>query len=369
MMIRKVIFTTLLVLFSLQAEAAEFKSGDFYALSKGDTLAGDIFYGGRSVSLRGVVQSDAILGAESSRVDGKIKDDLFAWSKSISLDGEVGDTFLGFAKDIEISGTVHGDVVAFAGNVQIMSGARIEGNLYVGTGSLSIQDAFIGGDIKGGAHKMFLNGQCAGNVELEGTTVHFGEKFKADKDVTLTLHKKPEGAIENAPSNMVLKIEPEKRFYQRGMFYYFLISAFVIGSLIIGFFPSFFNNILSLGKEKIGKNLLAGVSFLIITPIVATILLIIFPLGLLFWAAYLTILYLSYIFVAFILGPFLMKVIFNNQTVNKYLSFFVGLILISLFIKIPFVGGLLFLLTLILGGGTFVHYLFLMKKNDTPSVA
>ena len=368
-MMRKIILTALLTLFSVQLYAAEFKAGNFFTLAKGDTLTSDIFFGGRTVSLGGVVQSDALLGAETSRIDGTIHDDLFAWCKSISMDGEVGDTFLGFAKEIEISGIVHGDVVAYAGQVQIMPGARIEGNLYVGTGYLSIQDAYIAGNVQGGAHDILLNGTCAGTIDLNGSTIRFGENFKAKKDIIITLHSEPENSIENAPANLELKIEQEKTFYQKGRFYYFLFSAFVIGSLIIGIFPKFFDNMVSLGKERLGKNLLSGSAFLIITPIVASILLIIFPLGLLIWTAYLTVLYLSTIFAAFILGQFLTTLFFKNKTVNRYLAFFIALILISLLIKIPVVGFIFCLLTFILGGGTFVYYLLLVKKNDKPAVA
>ena len=343
--------------------AAVYKSSNYYRLAESDTLNGDLFFGGRDVVLDGLVNRDAIIGAGTVTVSGRIADDLYAWANRVDVRGDVGDTFLGFAKKVEISGVVHGDVIAYAGQVTILPGARIEGDLYVGTGLLILDQATVSGDIRGGAHEMELNGVCRGKVDLSGSNVTFGEQFDSPNPVTITLREKPEQPLENAPGNLVLKIKPGKHFYQKGWFYYFLFAAFVIGVLLIGIFPGFFDNLVSLGRERWSVNLLSGLGFFIVVPIVSIILLIILPLGLLSFFTYFSIVYLSKIFASFIIGYFLLRSVQADGQVNRYLAFLTGLVLLTLVYQIPSVGGILYLVALLLGAGTFVHYLFLVKKN------
>ncbi len=359
----RLLLFVLIVLSHLAASGAIYKSGQYYYLSKKDTLHSDLFYGGRELKLDGVVKSDAVLGAETVRLTGEVQDDMYAWAKEIFIEGNIGDTFLGFAKDIRISGVVHGDVIAYGGSVYVLPGAKIEGNLYVGTGYLSIDEAVIGGNIRGGARNLMLNGTCGGNIDLSGTMVKFGEQFKSSKEVNITLHEKPLEPIPNAPANLHLTIEKQKHFYQKAWFYYFLFSAFVVGALLIGLLPSFFNNLIALSRKKISVNLLSGLVYFIITPIIMVILMIIFPLGVLLTVSYFAILYLSKIFASYIIGYYIMQRIKPSQQINNYLSFLMGLVVISLVIHIPGIGMPLYLLAIILGGGTFIHYLFLVMKN------
>lgn len=365
----KVFILSLVVLSQAVSFGATFKAGQYYKLSAKDTLDRDLFYGGREVRIAGAVQSDAVLGAETVRLSGNVGDDMFAWAKEIDVNGRVGDTFIGFAKEITISGVVRGDVVAYAGEVYLAPGARIEGNLYVGTGRLTIDEAFVGGNIRGGAHEIRLNGTCAGDIKLSGTQISFGERFKSDKKINITLHEEPQEPIDNAPAQMELTIEKEKYFFQKGWFYYFLFSAFVVGALLIGLFPGFFDSLVTLGRDKIGINLLTGTAVMIITPIVSAVLLIVFPLGALLWTGWFVLLYLSKIFAAFIFGHFLMQLLASGRRHNRYVSFFIGMLLIALLIKIPSVGFLFYLLAVISGAGTFVYYLFLARKNGATTSA
>ncbi len=365
----KLFILSLVLLSQTLTFAATFKAGQYYRLSKKDTLRSDLFYGGREVKIAGVVQSDAVLGAETVRLSGKVQDDLYASAREINIEGKIGDTFMGFAKEIRISGVVHGDVIAYAGEVFILPGARIEGKLYVGTGRLSIDEAFVASNIRGGARQIDLNGVCGGDINLSGTQISFGERFKSEKKVNITLHEEPSKPIANAPPQMELTIEKEKYFFQKGWFYYFLFSAFVVGILLIGLFPGFFDNLTALAKEKTGKTLLTGLGFFIITPIVMVILLIVLPLGILLTIGFFSIVYLSKIFVSAIAGQYLTKQITPNKTVNRFVSFTVGLVLITLISQISQVGGAFYLLAILFGGGTFIYYLFTVRKNGTSAAA
>ena len=351
----------------LFATGSNYKTANSYIVSNTDSLTGDLFYAGRYLEVEGQADGDIIAGAQRTIISGDVSDDVYAWCEEIRVEGNVGDLLLGFAKEITIKGTVHGDVIAYGGRVRILKDAEILGNLYVGTANLYIDRAHIAGKIKGGAAKVFLNGSFSQDIDLGAKDVEFGDNFSSTAGVQLTLREKPEQPLKNAPANLEIMIKPMHYFFVSFIFWWFFISALVIGLIMMAFFPGFFQKLTTLSRTKLAAVSGSGALFLILTPIAAIFAILFLPLAFILVALFAIILYLSKIFAAFIMGDYLIRKIIPGKNMNRYLIFILGFILLTLLIKIPFVGFLIGFLAIFLGSGSFVYHLFSIRKNGNTN--
>ncbi|GEM_PF-4378427 len=345
-----------------------YKSGRSFTVSEQDTLQRDLYFGGADLNVDGIVKGDVIAGAREVYVRGEIGDDLYAFCESVYLEGKVKDSFVGFGKEITIRGVVDGDVIAYAGTVRLNDGARINGNLYVGCGKLIINNALIKGTIKGGAGRAFLNNKVEQPIRLNVGSIRFGDRFKSDQVVAITLHKKPQQALENAPVNLKITIKPQTYFYERALFYWLLLSAVIIGILCMILCPKLYDNLAGFGRQKPWTNLGMGVILVIGMPVVTVIAIIVLPLAFILGAVYLILLYLSKIFAAYIIGEWLNRTLFPEKRINRYVLFSVTILVLILLFEIPVIGFLIRLLTIIFGSGTFLYYLLQKRNNGKPAL-
>jgi len=368
MTLSRFILLTLLSVTISFASNTSYKSAESFIVSENDSLLGDLFFGGRYLEIEGNSAGDIIVGSQKTIISGNVSDDVYAWSEEIRVEGEVGDLLLGFAKEITIKGTVHGDVIAYGGSVRILKGAHIMGDLYVGTGYLYIDQARINGKVKGGAKKLNLNATFDQEIDLAADEVQFGEKFSAAGKIQLTLSEEPEQPYENAPANLEIKIEPLKHFFASFMFYWFFLSTLVIGFILMALLPGLFQNLVAVTREKLAAVAGSGALFLIVTPVVAIFAILFLPLTFILTALFLILIYLSKIFTAYIAGDYFAQKLMPGKQMNRYLKFFLGLLLLTLLIKIPFLGFFLGLLSIIIGSGAFVYYLLTIRKNGNTNV-
>jgi len=365
MTLPRFILFTLLGATMLFASNTSYKSGETLIVSENDSLPGDLFYGGRYLEIEGNSAGDIIVGSQKTFISGQVNDDVYAWSEGIRVEGAVGDLLLGFAKEITIKGTVHGDVIAYGGTVHILKGAQILGDLYVGTGYLFIDQAHISGKVKGGAKKIHLNGTFEKDIDLSAKEVQFGENFSVVGAVHLTLSEEPEQPIENAPANLEIEIEPIKHFFTSLMFFWFFLSALVIGFILMTLVPGLFLNLVALTRTKLAAVAGSGALFLIVTPVVAIFAILFLPLTFILTALFLILIYLSKIFTAYIAGEYFIQKLMPGKQMNRYLQFFFGLLVLTLLIKIPFLGFFVGLISVLIGSGAFVYYLLTIRKNGT----
>ncbi len=359
----------LIILFASSVLATTtYRSGSYFNVGKQDTLEGDLFFGGRFLNVDGQVNGDIIVGAQSLILKGKVTDDVFAWCETIQIDGHVGDGIVAFGREIIINGIVQGDVRVYAATVLIGDNAEIYGNVYVGSGKLIVEQAVIHGKIAGGSGDVQLNGTIQSGVDLSVGKIQFGESFKSGDRVLLEMHEQPPESIPNAPANLEITLKPEEQFYEKFTFYWLYLSALIIGFLIIALFRHFQADMISLGKKQVLTNALFGGVFVVLMPIIALVAVVALPLFFILFAFYFILLYLSKIFVSYIVGTLFIEKVGRDQAVNPYLAFFIGLTLITLLTKIPIVGSIIMLLIVVWGSGTFIRYWWHIRKNNMQTI-
>ena len=72
--------------------------------------------------------------------------------------------------------------------------------------------------------------------------------------------------------------------------------------------------------------------------------------------------YLTNVFVGYLLGDVLIRKVFNKTDVNNYLAILLGIVIIELLKVVPFVGALVSIITLCLGLGI-IKKILISKKE------
>jgi len=352
------------ILFAQSAKSSyKFDESAYY--SQGDSLSNDLFFFGRTLEYSAFSTNDVITAGQRIHIDGEVGDDLWAGGETVQIDGTIEDGVLVWAKEIIISGVIKGDARLWGGRVHIMDGAELYGDVYVGTGDLQIDKAVVHGNVKGGSYTILLNGEIFGDIEYgSGSGPYFGNNFKSHGKASFILNHEATEDMGNKPANLEITIKPKPHFFATGIFYWFLLSAFVIGAIIIGVFGPFHKTISEIGQNKTLAGLGSGFVFVIAFPFIVLFSLLFLPMAFILGAVYLIVLYLAKIFAAIIAGSFISKVILKKE-INPYLSFAIGLIVLSLLYQIPFLGGLVFVAAFLLGCGVLLIYFWQLRKVNS----
>ena len=330
--------------------------------NEGDSLNKDLFFFGRTLEYSAFSTNDIIAAGQRVHIAGDVGDDLYAGGEIVRIDGTVEDGVLVWAKEVIVSGVIKGDARLWGGSVHIMEGAELFGDVYVGTGDLRIDDAVLHGNLKGGSYSVLLNGEIFGDIEYgSGAAPYFGENFKSHGKASFALKHEPSEDMGNKPLNLEITIRPEPRFFAQGMFYWFLVSAFVIGAIIISLFGTFYKELSDIGQNKTLAGLGSGFVFVVAFPFIVLFSLLFLPMAFILGALYLTILYLAKIVAAFIAGSFISKMILKKEP-NPYFSFALGLILLTLLFHIPVIGVIVSIAAFLLGSGVLLTYFWQLRK-------
>ena len=86
------------------------------------------------------------------------------------------------------------------------------------------------------------------------------------------------------------------------------------------------------------------------------------PLAIIGFIMYGIMIYLTNVFVGYLLGDVLIRKVFNKTDVNNYLAILLGIVIIELLKVVPFVGALVSIITLCLGLGI-IKKILISKKE------
>jgi hypothetical protein len=366
-MIKQILFLSFIFTLVFSLGAADYRGGSTITVREIDTLNTDLFSGCRILDVNGVVEGDIYAGCEQLTVEGEVLDDVITGCRVLTVTGTVHDNVIGFAQTIVIDGQVHGDVLAFGGMVRITKRAKIDGNVYTGTGELRFEGGSIGGFLKGSADDANLEGRVEGKVELEVGDIYFGPEYFAKGGTTLKTHKAiEEYEIENMPKDLEVTVAHEGLFFATAFFFWSLFALLIVGLIIVALFKNFSKDYLTIAKTELGKNIGYGFLLFVFTPlaiVILAVLILTIPISLILLATYLVLIYLSMAFSSLFIGDYLMS-FFRREPKNNglYLSMLIGVVLVTVLCHIPFIGMLFGFVIICFGMGSLVNYIWQLKQ-------
>lgn len=306
-------------------------------------------------------------------ISGSISDNAFLGGQRIEItpDASIGGDLFMFAQSGEVNGPVGGDVYAFVGELSIGSTGKVDGAVYGSSGRLTIEGE-LAGPLRFAAGVIEINGTVRGDIVVEAGELEIGPDAVITGD--LSYESAREASIDPAAD-----VQGEIRYFAprddeegddepatRGGISLFgvlwdawwLLSSFLVGVIA-----------LALGGEaarrpaaRLAREPALGLGFGFVVAVVipaaallAMVLLVTIPLGLIILALYAAAGYLARLVVAQAIGDKVLRTVRGGRQASAYASLALGLLLFYFLTQIPYVGFLIWLAAVVAGlGGIFL---------------
>ncbi len=332
-----------------------------------------------------VVEHTWVTTARSVVIDGTLRGDLIAVGDRVVIAGVLDGNLYGGARRVEIEGEVTGSVLALGERVRVAG--TIGGNLYAGADQTTLtESARVARDVGAAGDGLSLSGAVGRDlwaylswVELRGAVARGVVAYAEHADVLPSarvgddlhvVHREEPGQIVIDPAATVggeTRVVPESeepwsRWDRYGsvefyiFFLLFLAAAFLTGILMFRFAPWLFGSRFRTGSDLL-RPLGVGFVTVVATPIailLVAITVVGIPIALAAAAALAACLYAARILVAGAVGMAILGTPAEGQWREFALPLLVGLALVSVVLEIPYLGGVLGVLTLLVGSGAFV---------------
>ena len=323
-----------------------------------------------------VVEDTLVLTAEAIQVDGTVNGSLIAFCGKTTINGTVTGDVITFTEILEVNGTVEGNVfaftesanvggrvagllVAFAQRVNVASGGTVGGDVLAFTGDASI-DGTVERDVMAFAGMTSLTGTVGRHLKARTGQLSLSSSARVGGD--LRARVKTQDKVEIDPAATVAgetKIKlpsPRPSKFLRPKWYFWqavcLAAAFLTGLLLYWLFPFLYQSRLETAKSVL-LDIIWGFVTLVTVPIAAIILAITvvgLPVSLISLAIWGAALYFAHILVAAFLGRSLLTDPEGTQPAFA-LPLLLGLLILKVSTSIPYIGGWLGFLVLLLGLG------------------
>ncbi len=350
-------------------------------LNKDQTITGDYFASGNTVTVLGTVDGDAYVTGGTVTMDGTVKNDIIAGGGTVTISGTAQNIRVA-GGTVTINGNVAKNVTVFGGDVTIEPNAKIGGSLVaaggtvtilspigkaatLGGGQVSINNSINGG-VTAGVKQLTLQPQAKINGDLNYTS---NQKVQIAKGATVT------GEIKQTMPNQNRQGMKQKVLAGLGIAWFTFgfanfICMLLIGLLLIFFAPNYFKRVADSIIEKPWWCLGVGILTVIFTPVILVIIfatIIGIPLALLLLLIYLVALYLAKLFVMYLIGERIGRKM--NPKLHMAWFFVIGLVIYQFLVLIPLIGWLIDTLAMFFGLGALLiqkKYLYLtLRKNKT----
>ena len=341
----------------LPAEAITFRAGNVVDIPPDAVIADDLYVTGNQVTIRGRVDGDVVVAARHVTLSGTVRDDLIAAGSDVTIQGTVGQSVRAAGGTVTVSGNIGRDLLLAGNRLEQLAASRVQGAT-----ALTGRDLALRGTTEG---QLQARG---GNVLIDGTT---GPATVSADDLTVTAGARINGPLSYASgqeadirpgatiTGAVTREAEEPRTWVVpgwvGTLFLFMVGAFA-GVLMAVIMPGALVAVGQALRRDLGFSLLAGAGILFGVPILAGILMITLigiPLALSLLVFYGLGCYLAWVLAAIILGDsFISRLPVRSLRGRMVVSTLLGVALLLLLQAIPWVGGLVAVIALVIGFGT-----------------
>lgn len=313
-------------------------------------INGSSLIGGNDVIISSSIDGASLIGANNLTYNASSEYALIL-ANNISFTGSAKDAFM-FANTVNINANskITRDIIIYANTVNIEGDfAR---NVTINANTIKINNAQFGGKVK----------LTAKNIEIEDNVMSSSELSYNEEANTNISQIANLGVVNTFKSELGIEPTIIEKIYSNASI---LISLLIVFTALFYIIPVLFNKI-NKDTKDIVKHMGYGLVSLIILPIIAVILcLTVFgmPLGLLILAIYIILLLISIIPTGYIVGNIIWNKFIKTKK-RKYIMGIMGTTIVYILCQIPYIGGIVVFLTILLGMGSIIELFFHKKLKD-----
>lgn len=347
--------------------AAQMESGETVVLSKDVVIEDNYFVAGETVTISGTILGDLYVAGGTVNIEGVVEGDLYIAGGRVDIRGSVGEDVIVAGGQISISGDVIDDVTAVGGSIAIADSAVIGDSVVAAGGDITIfspipgSATFAAGNveiantIEGDVVAAVGNLTLTPNGSITGDVTYYSEnEINIPQDATVSgdiLRKEPPQYKEKMEQD-VEDVKNTARGASMTLKIINLISALLVGFLVIHFFPKYVGHVTARVSGSPWQSVGVGLLFLFILPIVIILLFVTvigMPIALILLFTYFFYIYLAKIFVSIMLAATVLN--YFKKKYSMVVTLAIGLILYLLVTSIPLIGWLVSFVAVIVGVG------------------
>jgi len=349
---------SLLILFMILFAVLPFSAGavDEETMLK-YTSSGNVFGGGDSLQIDQDIPGDLVLGGSRLQINGNVMDDFIGAGGDLIVNGNVSGNIIAAGGSIRVNGNVGGDMVAAGGQILLSKDSTVEGDILL-----------TGGDVT-------LNGIVNGNGSVSAGTLRTGEDFEIKRNLELVAENYPSDLGDKVGGNLsITPITREQDQYAGGaegfgivFFIIGLLAALALGFILIYTFPNFVTELAEIVGDSALKAGLLGFLLLIFVPVLSFVLLItIFGWSLSFLLMLLLTLavLIATVPVKLLAGEMIYTKVFKKEA-GDMIYYLIGALVFAIMYEIPYLGGLIQFIALLVGLGAIGIWLGKIAKQQS----
>ena len=333
-----------------------------------------------SVDVRGTITGDLIAFARRINVPGSVHGNIITFGQNVDIPGKVDGDIFGFAQSIRTNGEVGKNLWAFAQDITIEPEAKLGQNATMFATNINV-DGHVGQDVTAFGAIHDISGSIGRNVNIRGQqiSVQNTSTIGGDLNARVNLEKRvqihPDASIQGETNVELVKKEEGISKYMKIGFYFRqllrIVGAFLMGLLLFWLLPGLKHAPLSSVRRLLASG---GIGFLaaVATPIAVIIIAITvigLPIALVTLAFWLLALYLSKIVIGRYIGSTLLGN-GKNTMGSTALSLLIGITIIVVAINLPYIGGILNFLLILIGLGALLitAYRMFRRYNEPEQI-
>lgn len=325
----------------------------------------------QNITFKDKVIGDSALAGNLVDILGNIDGIGFIAGNTVNVNGDMEYCFVA-GKDVTVNGSIQKSVYIAGRNVKLSKDAKINRDVFIVADTVTLEGT-ISRDASIGASELIIKkgSKIEGNIDTnadkitieEGVTISgtlkYNENAKTDisKDATIKnteTYKQTETNQNNTTKYTDTIIS--------------IINTIVVFVVITAVFSNTTSKTTKIYEDnkKYLKNAGIGLLILCSVPIISILLLVSslgISLGFILIALYIMGLYLSQIFTGFVLGDAIFNKLINKE-LNTVLIGILGIVILKLLMLIPYIGGIITFISLVLGLGTIYELVFVKEKKQ-----
>jgi cytoskeletal protein CcmA (bactofilin family) len=322
----------------------------------------------KNIDVAGTIKGDLIVFGDVVIISGTVEGDVIAFARRVEVSGTVGGSLFGAAAILNVSGRVGRNMLGAGSNVNLGQSANIGGNT-ITAGAESVIEGKTHRDLVSAGGMLDLRGEIGRNVHFAGGQLALGGSSRVGGNLGARVGKEEnvkvaEGAVIAGKKNITLnRATPRPSRYLSVSYYVWqivrIVAAFVTGLILFKLFPALVPTRVHSGMDWLKAG---GIGFIaLVTVPVAFIILAVtiigLPVALLSLALWGAGIYLSKIVVAEFVGRSILKT-------RSAISLLAGLVLVVVAVNLPWIGGLINFLLILLGLGALAVSIYRARSQE-----
>lgn len=287
--------------------------------------------------------------------EGETVGDLTAFAGTVVIQGTVDGDLEAFGGDVLVEGEVTGNVDAFAGNVRVVG--EVGGEVSAAAGNVVVAEGASVGSLSAAAGNVAIEGRVAGDVDAAAGSVTLGPAATVEGDLTYggELNRHPDAQVagsvtEESPGAPTPFGEVPTLPPWLGPLYWSLVNL-VLGAVLLAVFPRFSDRVAATARTEPARSGGIGLLALVGIPVALALVAITvvgIPLTVAGAFVFVLLVWVASVYGRFAVGAWLLSL---ADAENRWAALVVGLLVVLVVSLIPFLGGLVEFLVLLVGLG------------------